>query len=144
MKKLFLFSLIATGFLFGTVVKAQDAKKWTVGYYSFNKDFGVSYLKNKKVYPEVRFKTKDLDCFEGTFFLRTESHLDKENKFDLSYGLGCSYDFNYNEGFLKVPFYFVKNDILAKNVNILVGFEAAKSFDYGFSIKPGIGICFDL
>ncbi len=143
MKKLFLFGLIATGFLFRTTVKAQDAKKWTVGYYTFNKDFGVSFLKTSKIYPEVRFKTPKTDVVEGSLYLRTESHLDKENKFDLSYGLGCSYNTD-GDSYLKVPFYFVKNDILAKNVNILLGFEAGAGFDSGFFIKPGIGISFDL
>ncbi len=157
MNKVFILSLILTGFLFCNSVKAQESgntdnaqknKKWTVGYYSFNNEFGVSFLRKWKVYPEIRLKANIEDVYGGSFLLRTENHIDKKNNFDFSYGLGYSLVYDYGcYHSLKAPVYFVKNNIFAKNVNFFVGFEAGYGFGWyfypHFSIKPGVGISFN-
>ncbi len=157
MKKVFFLSLILTGVLLGNSVKAQETgnadkeqelKKWTIGCYSFHNEFGVSFLRQWKVYPEIRFKVAKDGEYGGSLLLRTETHLDKNNNFDLSYGLGYSLIYDYEAYHnVKVPVYFVKNNMFAKNVNFLIGFEAGYDFssyyDSPFFFKPGVGICFN-
>ncbi len=131
-------------FLSPFALQAQNDNKtpcWSIGYYSFNNDFGIAFVKSSKIQPELRFKTIHATNIEASLLLRTNCNVSNSYNVNLSYGVGASVNDleNNSNVYCRVPIYFVKNNVLTKNLNFMLGFEVKTDFD-DYKILPGVGV----
>jgi|GEM_PF-2291500 len=136
MKKLLLITSLIGIFFVGTA----QTKNWTASYYHKN-ELGIALFTQGLFYPELRIQAENehFDNTEVSLFIRNDLSVELASDVNLSWGVGASV-IDGEFGNFRVPLYIVKKDVLAENINLMLGLELNSDFEDKTKLLPKFGI----